>query len=306
MTDQPMTVAILAVPGVIPLDFGIPAHIFGNHGGYRVIVCGDGSARIAADRPLSDVAGAELLVVPGYEEPEIALPAPYLEAIRASADRGARLVGICTGTFALAAAGVLDGRDATTHWRYIAQLRQAHPAVNVLENRLFVEDAKFLTSAGGGAGIDACLHVIRSDFGAAAAHDAGKEVIAAPVRGGEQRQYVDVLTPPRSDLSATRSWAMENLGEALNLQRLAAHANLPRRTFIRHFESETGMPPMQWVTLQRVLSARRLLETSDWSIERIAATTGFGSATNFRTHFRREVGTTPTTYRRTTPTPNHP
>ncbi|TCM41858.1 helix-turn-helix domain-containing protein [Kribbella sp. VKM Ac-2568] len=131
----------------------------------------------------------------------------------------------------------------------------------------------------------------------AAAYEAGKHVVAGPARSGDQRQYVDVLTPPRSDLSATREWAMQNIGEPLTVKRLDDHGNLPRRTFIRHFERETGIPPMRWVVLQRILSARRLLEESDWSVERIAAATGFGTAANFRSAFRREVGTTPSTYR---------
>lgn len=289
-----LTVAILGVPRLIALDLSIPLHILGRYAGYRVTVCGVAMST----HPLAAAADADVIVVPGYEDPEIPLPAEYLDLIRAAADRGARLVGICTGTLALAAAGVLDGRDATTHWEYIDSLRENHRLVNVLENRLFVEDGKILTSAGGGAAIDACLHVITSDFGAAAAYEAGKHVVAGPTRSGDQRQYVDVLSPPRSDLSATREWAMQHLGDPLTVQQLAEHANLPRRTFIRHFTAETAMPPMQWVGLQRLFSARRLLETSDWSVERIAAATGFGSAANFRTHFRREIGTTPSAYRR--------
>ncbi|MFI5711819.1 GlxA family transcriptional regulator [Kribbella sp. NPDC051620] len=288
-----LTVAILAVPRLIALDLSIPLHILGRYAGYRVTVCGE----VMSTHPLAAAADADIIVVPGYDDPEVSLPAEYLDVIRATADRGARLVGICTGTLALAAAGVLDGRDATTHWEYVARLRANHPLVNVLENRLFVEDGKILTSAGGGAAIDACLHVITTDFGAAAAYEAGKHVVAGPARSGDQRQYVDVLTPPRSDLSTTREWAMQHLGEPLTVRDLAEHASLPRRTFIRHFTTETGMPPMHWVALQRLLSARRLLETSDWSVERIAAATGFGSAANFRTHFRRQVGTTPSAYR---------
>ncbi|MFC5266507.1 GlxA family transcriptional regulator [Kribbella qitaiheensis] len=289
-----LTVAILAVPRLITLDLSIPLHVLGRHSGYQVIVCGE----VMATHPLSAAATADIVVVPGFDRPEAPLPAEYLDTIRLSADRGARILGICTGTLALAAAGILDGRDATTHWEYVACLREDYPLVNVLENRLFVEDGKILTSAGGGAAIDACLHVIASDFGAAAAYEAGKHVVAGPARSGDQRQYVDVLTPPRSDLSATREWAMQNIGEPLTVQQTADHGNLPRRTFIRHFERETGLPPMRWVVLQRILSARRLLEESDWPVERIASATGFGTAANFRSAFRREVGTTPSTYRK--------
>lgn len=283
-----LTVAVLDLPRVIPLDFSIPSYLFGNCDGYRVVVAGE-----SADPP-SAAADADIIVVPGYDDPEIALPPPYLDLL---AGTTARIVAICTGAFALADAGLLDGRDATTHWQYVAPLRRLHPRINVLENKLYVEDGRILTSAGGGAAIDACLHVIRTDFGETAAYEVGKGVVAAPVRGGDQQQYVDVLTPPRSDLSATRAWVMEHLAQPITVHRMAAHATMPRRTFIRHFERETGLPPMRWVVRQRILSARRLLETSDWTIERIAAATGFGSATTLRDTFRREVGTTPSAYR---------
>ncbi|WIX82644.1 helix-turn-helix domain-containing protein [Amycolatopsis carbonis] len=302
MPRTKLVVALLAVPRVMGLDFSIPAHILGRQEGYQVLVCGKettGSPMgITPTHSLADAPEADIVIVPGYDEPEVPLPEEYLDVIRFGAERGARVVAICTGAFALAESGVLDGREATTHWRYLAALREQYPAVRVLENQLFVEDGKFLTSAGAGAGIDACLHLIRTDFGVAAAHEAGKEVVASPARGGAQPQYVDVLTAARTDLSATRSWVMEHIGDPITVQRMAERSNLPRRTFIRHFELETGMSPMRWVVHHRILSARRLLETSDWPVERIAAATGFGTAANFRIIFRREVGTTPTGYRR--------
>ncbi|WP_406631377.1 GlxA family transcriptional regulator [Amycolatopsis sp. WGS_07] len=297
-----LTVALVAVPRVIGLDFSIPAHLLGGHPGYRVLVCGDERGTgpgIVPDRPLASIAEADIVILPGYDEPEAPLPADYLAPVREAADLGARLVAICTGAFALAQAGILDEREATTHWRFVRSLREHYPRVRVLENRLFVEDGKILTSAGAGAGIDACLHLIRTDFGEAAAYEAGKEIVAAPARDGIQPQYVDVLAAPRASLADTRSWLMEHLGDPITVQRMAEHANLSRRTFIRRFERETGMSPMRWVVNHRVLSARRLLETSDWAVERIAAATGFGTAANFRSVFRREVGATPTEYRRT-------
>lgn len=296
-----LSVALVAVPRVIGLDFSIPAHILGGHPGYRLLVCGDergAGPGIAPDHPLTSIGETDIVVVPGYEEPAAPLPEEYLAPLREAADRGARLVAICTGAFALAQAGILDGREATTHWRFVRSLREQYPRVRVLENRLFVEEGKILTSAGAGAGIDACLHLIRTDFGEAAAHEAGKEVVVAPARDGFQPQYVDVLSAPRASLSATRGWVLEHLGEPITVQHMADHANLSRRTFIRRFERETGMSPMRWVANHRVLGARRLLETSDWAVERIAAATGFGTAANFRAVFRREVGTTPTEYRR--------
>ncbi|GAA3798034.1 GlxA family transcriptional regulator [Streptomyces chiangmaiensis] len=314
----PLTVAILVTPRVIALDFSIPAHILGGYDGYRVFVCSEtadattetdfgghralpvgAASGITPTHSLATAETADIVVVPGFEDPEIPIPEPYLDTLSRCADRGTRIAAICTGAFALAASGILNGKNVTTHWQYTSRLRRLFPAVKVLDNRVFVEDGNILTSAGGGAGIDACLHIIRTDYGAAAAHESGKEVVAAPVRSSEHHQYADVQTPPATSLSATRAWTMENIAEPITVQHMADHSNLPRRTFIRHFRTETGMPPMRWVTLQRILTARRLLERTDLSVEKIADATGFGTASNLRTHFKRELGTTPTVYRRT-------
>lgn len=319
--DDRKDVAILAVPRVFAPDVGIAAHVFGRHPSYRVAVHGDqglgavgpaGSVGdsddgprhvdVAADirptRSLFDLRYAGIVVVPGYENPHLPLPEEYLEALRISVGRGARVVAVCTGVFALAAAGILTGKSATTHWRHTDELRSMHPEIDVVENRLFVEDGAILTSAGAGAGMDACLHVIQSDFGAAVADDVAKDVVFSSVRGADEPQYTDALTPTRASLRATREWVIENIGSPITVQRMADHSLLSRRTFIRRFVSETGMPPMHWVARQRVLGARRLLEASDWSVERIARATGFGTAANFRTVFRKETGVTPSAYRK--------
>ncbi|WP_405792089.1 GlxA family transcriptional regulator [Streptomyces sp. NBC_01506] len=319
--DDKRVVAILAVPRVYALDVSIAAHVFGQHPGYRVFVCGDhgldavddpgngsrdGSGRagvdVAADirptRSLADLGCADVVVVPGYENPQSPIPEEYLKALRNCVERGARVVAVCTGVFALAAGGILNGKTATTHWRHTDQLRSMYPEVDVVENRLFVEDGAILTSAGAGAGLDACLHVIQDDFGTTVADDVAKDVVFSSVRGADEPQYVDVLTPTRASLHATREWVIENIGSPITVQQMADHSLLSRRTFIRRFVSETGMPPMHWVARQRILGARRLLERSDWSIERIAGATGFGTAANFRAIFRREVGVPPSAYRK--------
>ncbi|MFD9189315.1 GlxA family transcriptional regulator [Streptomyces phaeochromogenes] len=313
--DDRTIVAILAMPRAYSLDVSIPAHVFGRHPGYRVLVCGDqnldavddasnrpSDVDVAADiRPthtLSDVEYADIVVVPGYENPSLPIPDGYLKAVRLAGERGARMVAVCTGVFALAASGMLDGKTATTHWQYTDQLRTTYPEVDVAENRLFVEDGAILTSAGAGSGIDACLHVIQSDFGTKVADDVTKDVVSSAARGANEPQYMDVPSPPRAGLQATREWVIENIGSSITVQRMADHSRLSRRTFIRHFVRETGMPPMHWVARQRILGARRLLESSDWSVERIAGATGFGTAANFRNIFRREVGVTPTAYRK--------
>ncbi|MGW7069361.1 GlxA family transcriptional regulator [Streptomyces sp. NPDC054855] len=283
------------MPRVFALDVSIPEHVFGRHPGYRVLVRGDVGAGGAS---LADVESADIVVVPGYEEPHVPVPDEYLKALRIAVERGARVVAICTGVFALAACGILDGKSATTHWRHTDELRLAYPGVDVVENRVFTEDGAILTCAGGGAGIDACLHVVEKDFGATASDGVAKDLVFSSTRGANEPQYRDVPAPPRDSLRATREWVLDNLGAAITVQRLADHSLLSRRTLIRRFVRETGLPPMQWVTLQRILDARRLLEASDWSVERIAGATGFGSAANFRTIFRREVGVTPTAYRK--------
>ncbi|MFC8827013.1 GlxA family transcriptional regulator [Streptomyces sp. NPDC057137] len=312
--DGKIVVAILALPRLYTLDVSIPAHVFGRHPGYRVFVCGDrdvdpagdpgdGSSQVVAAniRPthsLSDMECADVVVIPGYENPDEPIPETYLKALRIAVAQGARIVAVCTGVFALAASGILNGRTATTHWEYTDRLRTMHPSVDVVENRLFVEDGAVLTSAGASAGMDVCLHVVRTDFGVTVAEGVAKDVVSSPVRGANEPQYMDTLTPPRSDLRATREWVIENIGSPITVQQLADHSLLSRRTFIRRFAGETGMPPMRWVALQRILGARRLLEGSDWPVERIAGATGFGTASNFRTLFRREVGVTPTAYRK--------
>ncbi|MGA5506599.1 GlxA family transcriptional regulator [Streptomyces umbrinus] len=314
--DDRTTVAILAMPRAYSLDVSIPAHVFGQHAGYRVFVCGDQNLDAvddSSDRPshidvaadirpthsLADVEYADIVVVPGYEKPSLPIPDGYLKAVQLAGERGARIVAVCTGVFALAASGMLDGKTATTHWQYTEQLRTTYPGVDVAENRLFVEDGAILTSAGAGSGIDACLHVIQSDFGTTVADDVAKDVVFSAARSANEPQYVDGSPPPRAGLRATREWVIENIGSSITVQRMADHSQLSRRTFIRHFVRETGMPPMHWVARQRILGARRLLESSDWSVERIAGATGFGTAANFRTIFRREVGVTPTAYRKT-------
>ncbi|RIQ34074.1 helix-turn-helix domain-containing protein [Jiangella rhizosphaerae] len=294
--------AIVTMPGTIALDYSIAANVLGDQAGYRVLVCGEPAAsagvQIVPSHDLAAIAEADTVVVPGFEDPHIPPPDHYLDAIARSFDRGATTIGICTGTFALAASGITNRRQVTAHWQYTAQLQELYPDTKVLENVLFVEDGHLLTSAGAGAGIDLCLHLIRSDFGVDAELAAGKSFVAAPARPGAHPQYVDALTPPRSDLAETRYWAMENLSLPITVDQLARRSAMARRTFIRRFREETGMAPMRWLTLQRVLLARRLLEKSDWSIDRIADQSGMGTGANFRALFRKETGSSPSEYRR--------
>ncbi|GAB7049091.1 GlxA family transcriptional regulator [Catenuloplanes indicus] len=271
-------VAIIAMPRYFPLDVTLPQYVLSRHPGYRVTVHeGDVSAAEFAD----------VVVVPGFADPHLPIPDDHLAVVRAAHERGARILAVCTGTFALAAAGLLDGRRATTHWRYLAALRSLYPAVTVLDVAA-VDDGTVVTSAGAAAETDVCLHLIRTDFGAVDADRVAREVLPAGSPAPESR----------SGLADTREWLIEHLASPVTVQRMADHAHLSRRTFIRHFERETGTSPMRWLITQRVIAARRLLETTDWPVDRIAHATGFGTAANLRTTFARDLDTTPTAYRR--------
>ena len=223
-----------------------------------------------------------------------------LEAIRAADARGARLVSICTGAFALAAAGVLEGRRVATHWRHAAELQALHPGLEVDSKVLYVDDGRVLTSAGVAAGIDLCLHVVARDHGAERANAIARRMVMAPHRGGGQAQFVErpLPAPTAAASSATRAWMLERLDQPLTVAEMARHAVCSERSFARHFRAETGTSPLRWLHEQRVLHARRLLEESDLPVEDIAARSGFGTATTLREHFARAVHSTPTAYRR--------
>ena len=239
-------------------------------------------------------------MVPGLADPG-ALPAPVPAALAAAAASGARLVSICTGAFVLAAAGLLDGRRATTHWAYAARLAREYPAVTVEPRALYIDEGRVLTSAGVAAGIDLCLHIIRADLGAAAANQCARALVAAPHRGGGQAQYIDrpVLPARSGGLDGVRAWALAHLDEQLTVDQLARRASLSRRTLIRRFHEETGLPPMRWLLDARIDRARELLETCDAPMETVARQCGLGTTANLRTLFKRHLGVPPSAYRDT-------
>ena len=299
-------VAILALDQVVALDLAIPSQIFGGYdeSPYTALLCGvePGPVRtnvgfdVVAQRGLEALATADTIVVPGFEEPLRGFPPAVLAALR---DAPGRKVSICTGAFALAAAGLLDGRRATTHWRHADEFRAAFPRVSLAPDVLYVDEGDVLTSAGVAAGLDLCLHMVRLDHGAAVARTFAKRIVVSPHRDGGQAQYVDRPVPERDGtLAATREWALERLREPLTVRELAAHAHVSERTFARRFAAETGLPPLQWLHLQRVDAARAALETTDASVDDVAHACGFGTAANLRKHFRRAMRTTPTAYRR--------
>jgi transcriptional regulator GlxA family with amidase domain len=303
---------VLVLDGAKPLDVGIPAQVFSNRASmpYEVRVCGaapglvrgrDGLAYHVADG-LEALEWAQTVFVPGYREPATSEPAvEVVEALQAAHERGTRLAAISTGAFALAAAGLLDGRRATTHWHYTRVLAQRFPAVTVDENVLFVDAGSVLTSAGAASGIDLCLHLLRRDHGVAVSNHAARRLVAAPYRSGGQAQYVprSVPEPVGEQFAGVREWVLAHLGEPLSLDRLARQATVSSRTFSRRFVENTGYTPMQWVLRVRVDAARELLERSDLGVEQIAAQVGLGTGANLRLHFARILGTSPSEYRDT-------
>ncbi|MFF2196298.1 GlxA family transcriptional regulator [Streptomyces sp. NPDC058157] len=312
-------VAVLALPGFPPFELGIPSRVFGSavddDGAalYEVVVCTADGLPVPSDSgfTLQPAAGPEALaaadtviVPPTHAMPELGLGGPLPPAVAAAIAGirpGTRLVSICTGSYVLAAAGLLDGRPATTHWNLAREFRRAYPSVRVDEDVLFVDDGDVLTSAGVSAGVDLCLHLIRRDHGAAVTNRAARVCVVPPWRDGGQAQYIDrpVPEPTVASTTATRAWALERLAEPVSLAELAAHARMSLRTFTRRFRDEVGMTPVQWLTAQRLEVARDLLESSDLPVDLVAHRAGFGTANSLRQHMRASLGVSPIAYRRT-------
>jgi AraC family transcriptional activator FtrA len=259
-----------------------------------------GAIRVRAARGLGALERADTIIVPGWRDPEELPPARLLRALRRAHGRGARLASICSGVFVLAAAGVLEGRRATTHWRYTEQLRQRYPGVRVEPDVLYVEDGRVFTSAGSAAGIDLCLHLVRLDHGAKIANQVARRLVVPPHRDGGQAQFVASPIPaaPGGGLAAALDWALAHLDQPLGVADLARAAAVSPRTFVRRFRAEQGGTPHRWLTRQRVLAAQRRLEGGRESIEEVAGAVGFGTAQTLRLQFRRILGTSPTSYRR--------
>jgi AraC family transcriptional activator FtrA len=243
---------------------------------------------------------ADTVVVPGWQPPGAPVPPDVTEALRGAHRRGARIVAICTGAFVLAQAGLLDGRRATTHWRSAARFAAAFPKVQVDPDVLFVDHGDVATSAGTGAGIDLCLHLVRSDHGAAYAAQIARRMVLPPHREGSQLQYAAQPEPARADesLAPLLEWAASHLDARLTLDHLAERAGLSSRTLARRFTEQLGTSPGQWVLRQRLDAARILLEQTDLPVEAIATRVGLASAVNLRRRFRLHLGTTPGAYRR--------
>ncbi|MFI8518847.1 GlxA family transcriptional regulator [Streptomyces sp. NPDC085481] len=316
---RPHRVAVLALPGLLPFELGIPHRIFGRAkapGGrplYEIVTCATAAGPVPTDADFSVhvehgpeiLASADTVVVPAsyelgpvHEEGRLTAE---LAAALAHIRPGTRLVSICTGGYVLAAAGYLDGRPATTHWASAEHFQRLFPKVRVDADVLFVDDGDVLTSAGVAAGIDLCLHIVRRDHGTAVANEVARRTVVPPHRDGGQAQYIarPLPDPGATTTTAARAWALAHLHEPIQLRDLAVRESMSVRTFTRRFREEVGVSPGQWLTRQRVERARHLLESTDLPVDQIAHDSGFGTAQSLRVHLQTAIGVTPTAYRRT-------
>lgn len=311
--NKPPVVAILAGRGVSNFELACAWEVFGQSRQslgvpwYATMICAPqpppietqvAGIQITAARPLSALRRASTIIVP----PIVHKHPDTLEALRRAHRRGTRIASLCTGAFVLAEAGLLDGRVATTHWTSTDRLAASHPDVRVDPSVLYIDGGDILTSAGSAAALDLCLHIVQLDYGAEIANQVARDLVLPPHRSGGQAQYIcqPVMDRPGADLFAeTLEWAAANLEGPLGVDTLARRAGMSSRTFARRFRESVGATPHQWVLRQRVQYAQRLLETTDVSIDHIAAHSGLGSATNLRAQFRQLLGTSPAAYRRT-------
>jgi transcriptional regulator GlxA family with amidase domain len=313
------TVAAVVANDLSPFEFAVACEVFGidrsddvGFPWYRFLVCGADPSPITtktgftlnAPYGLEGLRRADTIVVPasGHLAGSTSENERLLDALRRAHRRGARIMSVCSGAFVLAAAGLLDGRTATTHWMYASELARSYPKITVDPDVLYVDDGDILTSAGTAAGIDLCLHVVRQDYGAEAANVVARRMVIPPHRDGGQAQFVATPLPdvPADDPFAdTLVWIQAHLDEPLAVPDLARRSAMSPRTFARRFRDTTGATPHQWLLRQRILLAQRLLERTDLSVDVIATQCGLGTATNLRQHFQRIVRTSPNAYRRT-------
>ncbi|WP_272262886.1 GlxA family transcriptional regulator [Streptomyces xanthophaeus] len=307
------TIAVLALERVIPFDLSTPIEVFSRtrlpdgRPGYQVRVCAEqaevdaGLFTVRVPWGLEGLGAADTIIVPGTADPMTPLTPAVREALRSAAANGTRIASICSGTFPLAATGLLDGLRTTTHWIVAELLAATHPDIEVDPDVLYVDNGQILTSAGAAAGLDLCLHMIRRDYGSAVAADAARLSVMPLEREGGQAQFIvhDHAPAPRgSVLEPLLDWLQDNLGSHLTLADIAAHAGTSTRTLIRRFREQTGTTPLQWLHRARIRHAQHLLETTHHSVERIGDQVGFGSPTAFRDRFKKTTGVSPHAYRR--------
>ena len=310
---RPPLVALLIYPDLCTFEYACAAEIFAlprpELGAplYRCVTFSveqgempaTGGLMVRADQGIDVLRRAHTVVIPGWRNDSPADPA-LIRALQRAAKRGVRLASICSGAHLLAEAGLLDGRRATTHWRYTDQFQQDNPNIRVEHNVLYVDEGQILTSAGSAAGLDLCLHMVRSDYGADIANAMARRLVIPPHRDGGQAQYAPMPVPPADQqqrLSELLDWLREDLSQPHSVVSMAAKLCVSERTLLRRFREATGETPVAWLTRERLRQSRELLETTALGVDEIASLCGFGSPESFRLHFRRQAGTSPTRYR---------
>jgi AraC family transcriptional activator FtrA len=312
-------VAALAFDGMAPFELGVVVEVFGlsrpelgERDWYELAVCAErpgeqlravGGFSLRAEHGLDVLAAADTVIVPGVPKAGGEVSPALVAALRTAHARGARLVSICSGAFAVAATGLLDGRRATTHWRYARLLAERHPEIEVDPDVLYVDNGDVLTSAGSAAGIDLCLYLVRADHGAAVANTVARRFVVPPHREGGQAQFIEAAVRPVGEehdgVALSMEWALRRLHQPLTVAALARTACLSERSYLRHFSRRNGVSPMKWVISQRIAASLPLLESGEGTVDEVAAAVGFDSAATFRHHFTRAMRTTPSAYRRT-------
>ena len=303
----------LVYDGLCTFEFSIASEIFGlarpelGTGWYRFASAAiergpmraQGGLRVDTDGGLDLLDQADLLILPGWRGADAIVPAELIAALRKAHGRGARIASICSGAFVLAATGLLDSRKATTHWRYTDALQQAYPEIEIDPSVLYVAETDIMTSAGSSAGLDLMLHIVRCDFGAAVANSVARRLVMPQHRSGGQAQFIErpVSVCENDRLSHLLETIRGDLAYAWTVEAMAEQAAMSARTLLRRFNEATGLPPGEWLTVARLEEAKRMLETTTWSIEELATRTGFGSVTTLRHHFKNRIGLSPRAYR---------
>ncbi len=308
-------VVVLAYNGLCTFEFGVAVEVFGlprpemGDDWYRFAVASieegelraTGGIRMVADGDLALLEEASMVIIPGWRGVEEPVPQALCAALRQAHQRGCRLLSICSGVFVLAAAGLLDGRRATTHWRYTARLRDAFPAITVVEDVLYQDEGDILTSAGSAAGIDLSLHVVRRDYGTEAANSVARRLVIPPHRDGSQTQQ---FSRPVARLRESQrlgqlfDYLHQHLAQNHSVSSLARRAGMGQRTFLRRFQEATGTTPARWLLNERLIRARDYLENSRLSVDSIAEQTGFACSATLRHHFRQHFALSPAQYRK--------
>jgi AraC family transcriptional activator FtrA len=314
-TGPQHAVGVLAYPGMAPFELSCAVEVFGlprpelDRPWYALSVCAErpdpmpvvGGFAVSTPNGLDVLAASDTVVVPGVPDVRGEVSPALVDALNAAYHRGARIVSICSGAFALAAAGLLDGREATTHWRYADLLKTRYPAIDVTPDVLYVDNGRVLTSAGSAAGLDLLLHIVRSDHGAAVANAVARRLVLPPHREGGQAQFIEVGVRDVADgdgVARAMAWAMDNLSGSVTVAGLAAQAHMSERTFLRTFAKQTGTSPIRWLIERRIQASLPLLEGGDAPVEQVAAAVGFDSPVTFRHHFARFMRTSPSAYRK--------